>query len=134
MYKRVKASRASNCFNVTEGEMAYCIRLFEKTITPEQQEEAARKQQASAELSRILESLQQGSNQHHEGDSEETSVPEDDDAALKAYQEGQRWEEYKQNAKKRNCRLLRVMKNELRGDGIDETDLWQEAGKDQCFE
>lgn len=67
--------------------MASCIRLFEKTLTSEKQEVAAKKQQASAELTRILDSLKQVTTQQHDSDCEEMNVPKGDDAALKAYED-----------------------------------------------
>lgn len=117
IYEKVKLARIRNGPYITEGQMASCVQLFEKPgPTPQELFEAAKKrEQASAELAKILDTLKQVPAQQSEHD-EESAAPKDDDAAAKKYAEAQ------------------VIRKKVREEGRDDGSLWQPAGQDQYYE
>ncbi|KAF2163290.1 hypothetical protein M409DRAFT_26331 [Zasmidium cellare ATCC 36951] len=118
IYEEVKLARIRNDPYITQGQMASCVQLFEKPgPTPQELFEAAkRREQASAELAKILDTLKQVPAQQSEhANEEESAAPKDDDAAAKKYAAAQ------------------VIRKEMREEGKHGGSLWQPAGQDQYY-
>ncbi|KAK4502498.1 hypothetical protein PRZ48_005923 [Zasmidium cellare] len=128
IYQERLLFRIKNMPSLTTGEMEACHRLFQKPgPTPEQIEKARKeREQASAELAKILDKLNQGVVQKQEVAVERSAAQKYDDAAMKAYKG------VKSNACEKGqatVENINVMAEED-GDGSG----WLFVGQDQVYE